>query len=194
MTDSIDRKRRGGATPEELEKLRNLPQRNYADRTELSDLPRWAKTALVEFEIMGLTWEEAAKRHNRTGATLSQYGKSPAGQKWREQLRRFADDPVALAEAMIRGNALNITLDRIAFLEGLKEAGDFVEADKIARDLQDRIPELAKKSGNKQAGGMTIHLTLPGGNSLDAVVVQSVSEPAGLLEGEVTTDYEIIDG
>ena len=61
MTDSIRRKQRGGATEEELEKLRNLPQKNPSDRTELSDLPRWARMALVQFEIMGMTWDEAAK-------------------------------------------------------------------------------------------------------------------------------------
>jgi hypothetical protein len=194
MAASVDRKRKGTPlTEEEREKLRNMKKIDYKDRTELSDLPRWAKTAMVHHEVMGETWAEAAKPHNRKADTLLNYAKSPAGHKWRAQLRKFADDPVALAEAYIRGNALNITLDRIAFLEMAKQAGDFAEADKMARDLQDRIPELAKKSSRGDSGAMTIHLTLPGGFSLDPITVQSASEPAGLLEGEVVTDYEIVD-
>jgi hypothetical protein len=192
MAASVDRRGRK-ATEEEKAKLRAMPVKKREDRVELSDIPRWAKTAMVHHEVMGESWKEAAKPHNRTADTLLNYAKSPAGHKWREQLRRFADDPVALAEAYIRGNALNITLDRIAFLEMAKQAGDFAEADKMARDLQDRIPELAKKSSRGDSGAMTIHLTLPGGFSLDPIQVTSASEAAGLLEGEVTTDYEIVD-
>jgi hypothetical protein len=164
------------------------------EREDVKDLPRWVKSALVYKEVYGESYNEASQRFKHAGKTLENYAQSPAGKKWREGLQRFADDPIQLAEAMIRGNALNITLDRMAFLEMAKEAGDFAEADKIARDLQDRIPELAKKSGQKQTGGMTIHLTLPGGIDLNAVVAQSAAEPAGLLSGEVLTDYEIVEG
>jgi hypothetical protein len=74
-------------------------------------------------------------------------------------------------------------LDRIAFLEGLKEAGDFVEADKIARDLQDRIPELAKKTAPKLglAGGV-LQIVLPGGASTEPLMVQTGYK---LIEGDV---------
>lgn len=161
-------------------------------REDPKDLPRWVKTALVYKEVYGESYNEAAERFKHKGGTLSQYSASPAGKKWREGLQRIADDPVALAEAMLRGNSLNITLDRISFLEMAKSAGDYAEADKIAKDIMDRVPELAKKSGNKDTGGMTIHLTLPGGFSLDPIQVTSGHEPLALPAAS-EAEYEIVD-
>jgi hypothetical protein len=162
------------------------------EREDVKDLPRWVKSALVYKEVYGESYNEASQRFKHAGKTLENYAQSPAGKKWREGLQRFADDPIQLAEAMIRGNALNITLDRMAFLEMAKEAGDFAEADKIARDLQDRIPELAKKTAPKLGlSGGVIQLVLPGGVAPEPLMVTTEYK---LIEGEVEPDYEIVEG
>jgi hypothetical protein len=172
MTDSTSGVRKNETSQDRKDRFAMLrggtPPR---EREEPSDLPRWVKSALVFKEVYGETYKEAAERFKKTGNTLAQYGQSPAGHKWREQLTRFADDPIALAEAMLKGNALNITLDRIMFLEGLKEAGDFVEADKIARDLQDRIPELAKKTPKLGLSGGILQIVLPAGAGMEPLMV-----------------------
>jgi hypothetical protein len=169
----MDSTRRKGEDPERTKARFAMLQQGTPPnkREEPTDLPRWVKSALVFKEVYGESYNESAERFKRTGATLSQYAGSPAGKKWREQLTRFADDPIALAEAMLKGNALNITLDRIMFLEGLKEAGDFVEADKIARDLQDRIPELAKKTPKLGLSGGILQIVLPAGAGMEPLMV-----------------------
>ena len=190
--DSVTRKKTD--TPEARKaRLAMLKQGTPAhEREEVKELPRWVKTALVFKEVYGESYTEAAKRMKKSGATLSQYAQSPAGHKWRDQLQRLADDPVALAEAMLRGNSLNITLDRLAFLEMAKEAGDFAEADQIARDILDRIPELAKKTPAKTGmmGGI-LQIVLPAGStSLEPLMVQTEYK---MLEAETIPEGEIVD-
>ena len=192
MTESTNPKRKNEDPERKKERFAMLQQGTPPNkREEVKDLPRWVKTALVYKEVYGESYNEAAERFKHKGGTLSQYAASPAGKTWRAGLQRIADDPVALAEAMLRGNSLNITLDRISFLEMAKNAGDYAEADKIAKDIMDRVPELAKKSGTKDSGGMTIHLTLPGGFTLDPIQVTSSAEPLK-LPGTVEADYEIV--
>jgi len=137
-------------------------------REDIKDLPRWVKTALVRKEVYGESYNDAAKALGRTGRTLAQYAYSPAGKRWREQLQRWADNPVELAKAYLSANALNITLDRIFFLEAAKAAGDYEAGDKIARDIMDRIQGLERRSA--QAKGldltnMTITVNLGAGTA-----------------------------
>lgn len=181
MTDSTSRKKDKAADNARLAALK--PGTPPREREDVKDLPRWVKSALVFKEVYGESYNEAAERFKHKGNTLAQYSQSPAGKKWREQLTRFTDDPIAMAEAVLRGNALNVMLDRMAFLEMARDAGDFAEADKIARDLQDRIPELAKKTAPKLglAGGV-LQIVLPGGASTEPLMVQTGYK---LIEGDV---------
>ena len=192
MTDSLDRKARGGATPEEIAKLKTLKEIKNHERTELSDLPGWAKAALVYKYLYDVSYEDALKAVGvkRAVRTLENYRKTPAGKDLRAMVQKFSDDPVAMANAFLRSSAMGVMVDRIAFLEMAKATGNFIEADKIARDLQDRVPELAKKSGSKGGSGtMTIQVNLPGGASLEPIMIDSSYE----LTAEELPDYEIED-
>jgi hypothetical protein len=174
MVDSTRRK--PGTDLERFEKLREGVAPNKKE--EIADLPRWVKTALVFKEIYGLSYNEAAKDVNKAGTTLSQYANSPAGKRWRASLRQLADDPVALAHALLKGNALNITLDRISFLEMAKDAKDYSEADKIARDLQDRIGITAKRNQNNiqtiviQTAASSFEIPLGDSEVLEAEIIE----------------------
>ena len=139
-------------------------------KEEVSDLPRWVKTALVMQAVDGLTYKEAAERVGKTGGTLSGYAKSPAAKKWLASLATFLEDPVAMAKAYLSANALSITLERLAFLEAAVAAGDYREGDKIARDLQDRMGIIAKKA--EAGGAINIRLSL-GGALLEGPVVEA---------------------
>lgn len=144
-------------------------------RTELSELPRWVKTALVMKHVDGLTYKEAAARFNRSGGTLSEYGKSPAASKWIEHLLEFVEDPVAMAKAYLSANAMSVTLDRIAFLQAAIEAGDYATGDKIAKDLQEKMGIVAKKS---QEGALSVKIQL-GAGSVDVPVIEAEWEKVG---------------
>ena len=171
MTDStsVSRNNSAEAITERMAK--------YAENTvppekkeEVSDLPRWVKTALVMKAVDGMSYNEAAERLGKTGGTLSNYAKSPAAKKWLASLAAFLEDPVALARAYLSANALSITLERLAFLEAAVAAGDYREGDKIARDLQDRLGLGAKKEG--AGGAINIRLSL-GGALLEGPVVEA---------------------
>ncbi len=140
------------------------------DRENISDLPRWVKTALVMKVVDGATYKEAAGRFGKTGRTLSEYAKSPAAKKWIEELLEFVEDPIAMAKAYLSANALSITLERFVFLEAAMAAGDYKEGDRIARDLQDRMGIVAKKE--KDAGAIKLTLNL-GSASLEAPTVEA---------------------
>lgn len=139
-------------------------------KEEISDLPRWVKTALVMKAVDGMSYNEAAERVGRKGGTLSDYAQSPAAKKWLDSLSAFLDDPVALAKAYLSANALSVTLERLAFLEAAVAAGDYREGDKIARDLQDRMGIIAKKA--EAGGAINIRLSL-GGALLEGPVVEA---------------------
>lgn len=190
MADSIDKKE---FTEKDFAKLKDLRQIHPSERTELSDLPGWAKVAIMHKALFEISFKDTLKLLgiNRAPSTLNNYWKTPAGKMLRESVDKFRDDPVAMAEALLRSSAMHITVDRLIFLEMAKASGNFVEADKIARDLQDRVPELAKKSASKSgAGGMTIHVTLPGGNN-EPIMVESDHHQ---LPDYQDAEYEVEDG
>ena len=146
--------------------LKNIPPRQKED---ISELPRWVKTALVLWKVDGNSYNEAAKRFNRTGGTLSEYANSPAGKKWLASLEAFVEDPVAMAKAYLSANALSVTLERFIFLQAAIDAGDYVQGDKIARDLQDRMGVVAKKT---DAGAISVKINL-GGVPLEVPMIEA---------------------
>ena len=131
-------------------------------REEPSDLPRWVKTALVFRAVDGLTYKEAAARLGKSPQSLGNYGKSPAAKKWLASLLEFIDDPVEMAKAYLRGNALSITLDRVLFLEAAKAAGDYKAGDAIAKDIQEKLGITAPKAKNE--GPAVLNITIGSGS------------------------------
>jgi hypothetical protein len=171
MTDSYDLTR--STLPADVaNRLENVVP---ADKKEHpSEIPRWAKTAMVYWALDGLSYKEAAARFNRKPATLSAYARSPAGQIWLSTLKEFLEDPVAMAKAILSANAHSITLERFAFLEAAIDAGDYKEGDKIARDIQDRVGIVAKRQ--QTDAPMSIVIQLGGGGDLSPAVVEGSYE------------------
>lgn len=145
--------------PEDVKKRLAKYESTPPDKKEnVADLPRWVKTALVLHAVDGLSYNEAAARFNKAGSTLSSYRRSPAAAKWLDSLTDFIEDPVAMAKAYLSANALSVTLERFIFLQAAIDAGDYATGDKIARDLQDRMGIIAKKSGGDGALSVNIKL------------------------------------
>src|SRR5690606_31397358 len=144
------------------------------------ELPRWVKTALVLREVDGLTYREAAARFNKAASTLSDYARSPAAKTWIASLTEFVEDPIAMAKAYLSANALSVTLERFIFLQAAIDAGDYATGDKIARDLQDRMGIVAKKSSE---GAIQVKINL-GGTSLDMPAIEAEYEEVTEAGGE----------
>lgn len=159
MPDSTDPSRDNSksAVLARLSEYKSVPANK---RQEVHDLPRWVKTALIQWAVDGLSYNEAAKRVGKAGSTLSKYAKSPAAKKWLGELEEFLSDPVSMAKAYMSANALSITLERFVFLEAALAAGDYKEGDRIARDLQDRMGIVAKK--NDASKGVSLNINLGG--------------------------------
>jgi len=136
----------------------NVPQ----EKENVEDLPRWVKTALVYKALDGMSFKDAAERVNRNASTLSKYSRSPAAHKWLENLAEFLDDPVEMAKAYMRANALSITLDRISFLEAAITAGDYKAGDAIAKDIQEKLGIVSPKTKTDVAP--VLNITIGGGN------------------------------
>lgn len=155
------------------------------DREEISELPQWAKVALVDIWVNGVTYKEAAKRQGKssTGA-LPGYAKSPAAKKWKAKLDPFLDDPVALAKAMLAGSAAHVTSGYMIALEQAAAAGDYAEVARMSRDLLDRVDVVGEHKTKQQAqiGNITLQLPSNFGQALEVS-----SEPLQ-IEAEVVDD------
>lgn len=158
-------------------------------KQEISDLPRWCRMALVEYETLGLTYKECAAKFGKGESTLSRYGSSPAGQKWRKQVRDVADDPLRVAEATMRANAANVTLDYLMALQSAIEAGDYREIGVMSRDILDRLGVVKKDAKSVKGGAAkpTIVINFGGGVSMERPTVETSWEPA------VDADFEVED-
>lgn len=132
------------------------------EKQEIHELPAWVKLALVERSLESLTYDDAAKRFKKTGGTLQNYAQSPAAKKWLEDLQPFLTDPIAMAKAILGSSAANIALNRLVSYHALHEAGQHEDADKIARDLMDRMGIVAKKADANAP--LTLKINLQGGS------------------------------
>lgn len=162
-------------TSEELNELHERTGRvpQHAKR-ETHELPKWAKIALARTILYDETYEEAARAHGKSKSSLSHYACSPAGRKWTAALEQIADDPVRIAEVMIRSSADGVVFDVFWAMEAAKAASDYKEVGIIARNLLDRVPELraqVQPSGGGQVAQIVINLGA--GASLEPPVVES---------------------
>jgi len=141
------------------------------ERQEVHEMPHWVKLALIKRQLEGLTYKEAAQAFGKKDEkNLGEYGRSPAAEKWLSQLQPFLEDPIEMAKALLNASAAGVTVDRFVFLELAKASGDYINGDKIAKDLQDRMGIVAKKHDQGGAIQVKIHL---GGGSLDAPVIEA---------------------
>lgn len=156
-----------------IERFKELP--GPREKQDPLELPQWVRLALVRRVVEDLSYKDAAALFNRNEKTLQKYAQSPAAAKWIEPLLDFIQDPIAMARALLAGNALNVTIDRLMFLEAAKAAGDFAMGDKIARDLQDRMGIVAKKT---EGGALSVKINL-GSTGFDVPVIEAEWEEAG---------------
>jgi len=143
------------------------------DKKEVEDLPRWVKTALVLKNLDGMSFKTAAERVNRNPSTLSKYSRSPAAHKWLESLLEFIDDPIELAKAYLKGNALSITVDRVVCLDAAIAAGDYKAADAIAKDIQEKLGIVSPKTKTDVAPVLNITI---GSGSVEIPAIEAAWE------------------
>lgn len=169
---SLSRSNKNEDIIKRMEKYESIPP---AKKEDVSELPRWVKTALILRAVDGLTYKEAAGRFNKAAGTLKEYGRSPAAKAWLESLTGFLEDPVAMAKAYLSANALSVTLERFIFLQAAIDAGDYKEGDKIARDMQDRMGMVAKRSND---GAISVKINL-GGSGIEVPAIDAEWEVVG---------------
>lgn len=139
------------------------------ERTEIHELPQWYKVAQVYSTVLGETEKAAAKRFNRKQDTFRGYRKSPAGKKWRAQLLELADDPVAMAKAVLGESATAVTAGYLIALQQAAAAGDYAEVGRMSRDLMDRVDLVGdhKTKQTAQIGNITLQLPANYGQALE---------------------------
>jgi hypothetical protein len=158
-------------------------------KQDIRELPRWVRMALVEYETLGMTYKECAKKFMKGESTLRGYGSSPAGKTWRAQIREMANDPVKMAEATIRSSIAGVTLDYLLAYQNAIDRNDYKEVGVMSRDLLDRVG-VTKKERNKGDGGgkHTIVINLGGGVSLEKELIETSYEEPDVQDA----DYEIV--
>jgi hypothetical protein len=144
------------------------------DKKEIADLPQWVKIGMGMQYIGGLTAKEAATRCNRAPDTLRSYWKSPAGKKWRDQLKEIASDPKEVAGLILRSSISGVAISYLAAFEQAMEAGDYAEVARMSRDLLDREDIIGVAKSKQAQVAPQINITLWG--SPEPVVVEEIPE------------------
>ena len=182
MTRSVDRK--GDKDPEkkkaELAKLATYTKKEMKERLEPSDVPRWVKVAMAKKEVLGLSYEDAAKEFNRKAGTLEAYNKSPWVKTWRAELAGIVADPLQVAGLILKGSVLEAALDQLWAIEAAKHRGDYKEVRLGTRDiLQSHDLMVTQQRGGGAQQGVTINITMPKGVTAEPLMVEA--------------DYEVIE-
>lgn len=166
------------------EYFKNRPPKPARDYAKISDLPRWARMALVEYETQDTPYRVLAKRYGKSGRTLEKYGQSPAGRAWRAEVAKTSLDPVKMSEIMLRASATGVTVEYLMALQSAIDAGDYREVGVMSRDILDR---LGVRKADKSASAVKpiIHVTLGAGATLEALTVQPVEVPGDIFDAEV---------
>lgn len=163
--------------------------REYEDP---ADLPRWAKMALVEHVMLGENLETAAKHRGKSRSQLQKYSSSPAGKKWKAEITKIADDPVKLAEMMIRSSIHSVTAEYLAALDTAIQAGDYKEVGVMSRDMLDRMGVTKKKDDvREQKTAIVINLQT---TSLDVPTIRSTYQLEGGDDAEDQGSLSGTDG
>lgn len=162
-------------TPEKRDQLKKINEERKKVE-EVSALPVWAKMALARRALAGFSLRQAAKQSGKSHENLRKYAQSPAAKEWEATLRDLAEDPMRVADLMLKEAAAEVTADRFLIFEAAKDLGDWKLADTIAKDLQDRMGIVAKRSSEDQKIELRISL---GGVPLDVPSIEAEYEIVG---------------
>ena len=147
--------------------------KDMADRTEARDIPRWVKLAVAKHELLGCTWVETIENTKHHPSTLSNYKKAPAFKEWRAQLRDIADDPMKIAQLILRSSVAESAMDYLGVIEAAKELGDYKEVRLATKDLLKTYELLKDERSNKGAAGPIILQVNLGNMSVDVPEVEA---------------------
>lgn len=167
-------------TSEKMEWLENLPPKDVR-YDEPEKLPRWAKLAIAKYHLgMHDTWKEAAEAAGKSPGSLYNYRDTPGGEAYDARFQDILDDPMTVAENLLRGEAASFTLDFISMFEAAKDANDYTEVRKMWSELMDRLPGGMKKKSDVDVG--------------QASITFNFGSPDDLKPLEVEAEYEELDG
>ncbi len=150
--------------------------KDMADRTEARDLPRWVKLATAKHELLGITWMETVEGTKHSPSTLSNYKKAPAFKEWQKQLQEIADDPMKIAQLILRSSVAESAMDYLGVIEAAKELGDYKEVRLATKDLLKTYELLKDERSNKGASGPIVVQVNLGNMTVDVPEVEAEYE------------------
>lgn len=141
---------------------------------EPTELPPWAKLAIVRHELFGESYAEVAESMGKSGDTLAKYAKTPAGRKCIEQVAELSDVKM-LTRLALESASAHIMMDWLAAFEWAKGARDYKMVHQMAKDvgLQPILQQM-RSDADRAAGPTTLVLNL-GAADLESVVAKTSS-------------------
>ena len=141
-----------------------------------SELPRWVKMVVAKHELLGLSWREAAEECKKSAGSLSRYKKSVAFDVWEGQLRAIADDPMRLAQLVLKSSLMESALDYLGVIESAKDVNDYKEIRLATKDLLKTYELLKDERSNKGASGPIVVQVNLGNMSVEVPEVEAEYE------------------
>ncbi len=182
LTDETpaEKKKRGFL---ELVAAGELRTRKEKDVVDPMDLPRWVKVAVARHDILGMTWKEAMDKSPRSLSTLNNYMKASACKTWRAAIQKIADDPLKLAQFLLRDSLTETSMDYLAVLDAARDIGDYKEMRLAAKDLLKTHELLKDERSNKDAGSpIVVQVNL---GNMDPEIPTVKVEHIEVIEAEV---------
>lgn len=107
---------------------------------------------------------------------MNQAAKSPAGERLKETLSKFLDDPAVIVQMLLRAHAVDASADYIMALEWAKEARDYNFVSKAAKEIWEMTDIVGSKKEEEKKTEIHVHL-----------------DSGSLQEAEVIADYDTIE-
>ena len=157
-----------------LADLKNLP--GPETKEEISELSTWEMLGIAMHEMYGMSQQDVVDeiRGGKGKATLAKVLSSPAGKKYREEIKAKARDPDYLVKSLMSSTQPYIFAHWLNAFETASEHGNVEAVHKMAKEIG-LAPALAQTQG-------------PSG---PAITIQLGS--ADLSEIPVITSYEVVE-
>lgn len=157
--------------------LKEVPQ-------DPSELPVWAKVAIVKHEMFGETYAAVAEQMGKGHATISKYVATPAGRKAVAQVREMGDVK-SLVKLFMESATMHMYADWLMALEWAKQARDHKMVHTMIKDIG--LQPILQEAKDRSAAPTTLILNLGTG---DIETIKARSLPAELVvEADVVDEH-----
>ena len=118
----------------QVERNKLLDLKNNPPPQEPQELKPWHRLAIVKHEIYGESWDDIAKEHGKSGNTIRDIAKTPAGLKCIDEIREITSIK-GLTKMLLENSQLQMFEDWLVAKEWAIQARDYKTLHAMLKDV-----------------------------------------------------------